>query len=147
MHRDGAPCPTGHQAVGRVNEKTLMLSRVLIAEDNALVLLNLGLMLQDLGAQDIRTAKTAAEALAALDAMHFSLAVLDIRLGQDDGLAVADRCASQGIPVILSTGEGDVPRSAMAAMTVLLKKPYRAADLQGAIEQLRDRGPSGPATA
>ena len=119
-----------------MSETESILSRVLVAEDNPLLLLNLGLMLQDLGAQDVRTATNAADALAALDALPFSLAVLDVQLGQDDGLLVADRCAAQGIPVILSTGDGAVLRSAMAPTMALLGKPYTAADLQKAITQL-----------
>jgi len=116
-----------------------ILENVLIAEDNALLILNLSDMVTDLGAANVCAVSTVRDALAHLDSERITLAIIDIQLGSENGLVIADRCLSDEIPVILSTGYGDAMRFAVSNKEILLKKPYTMSALARAVTALAER--------
>lgn len=118
-----------------------ILTRILVVEDNLIISMHLSTMLEELGARDIEAVATVAEAFEQLEAGAFTLAIVDIQVGRENGLVVADRCLTAGIPVILSTGFGDAMRPAISASEVLLNKPYSINDLERAIEKLSPASP------
>jgi len=108
-------------------------SNVLLVEDSALVALTVTAMLEDLGIKNITLAKSVSEALAAIAAQDFNLALLDLQLGEENGLVVADHCAAKDIPIIFSTGYGDLILPVTFSSEQLLIKPYTMADLERAL--------------
>ena len=116
-------------------ETPSILASVLVAEDNSLMIEHLVLMLEDMGAEQIFTARSAVQAFDVLARARTTLAIVDIQLGLDNGLLVADRCSDAGVPVILSTGYGELFRSVLSNER-LLQKPYTQSSLEQAISEL-----------
>lgn len=79
----------------------------------------------------VRTAATVAEALALIEAEPFDLAILDLQLGDEDCLPVADRLAALNVPIVFATGFGDeLAAGGPVRSGRILKKPYGFAELE-----------------
>lgn len=113
----------------------LSAARVLVVEDDALIALAMTDMLYSLGARDVTLVDNVGEALTALKAKPFDLVALDIKLGEENGLVVAQQCAIDGTPVIYATGFGDVFVPATTSSEQLLPKPYNIGSLSRAISR------------
>jgi FixJ family two-component response regulator len=92
----------------------------------------------------VRTFAAPAEFLACEEADDASCLILDIRLGDADGLEFQEELSRSEvpIPVILITGHGDIPMSvrAMKAGAVnFLPKPFGATDLLAAVKEALER--------
>ena len=79
--------------------------RVLIVEDDPLLLLELELTLAGAGAVVVGLCQTLDEALRRASPMDFEVAVLDFRLGQETASPVARRLEDQGVPFVFYTGQ------------------------------------------
>ena len=78
--------------------KLLAGQRVLVVEDELLVLMMIEDILADLGCEAVVAAGTVEKALAAIDAQVIDLAMLDMNLNGDTNPAVAEALAARGIP-------------------------------------------------
>ena len=123
----------------------LVPEHVLVVEDNPLLSAHLAAMLQDIGVEMVREVATVAEASAAVREKIFDLVILDLQLGNDNGLVIAEQCAAERVPVILSTGYGDVLLPVTYSTEQLLRKPYSMKDLERSISHLVARAPSSAA--
>lgn len=110
--------------------------RILVVEDEMLVLMNIEMALEDLGCAAISVAATVAEALSLLDGPRFDAAMLDINLDGEKSYPVADALARRGIPFAFSTGYDDHGQRADFADRPVLRKPYLRGDLAAVIEGL-----------
>ena len=110
--------------------------RILVVEDEMLLLMNIEMALEELGCSDIRAAASVAEALALLDLREFDAALLDVNLGGEKSYPVADALIARGIPFAFSTGYGDHGDRAELGDRPLLRKPYLRSDLVAVLEQL-----------
>ena len=110
--------------------------RILVVEDEMLVLMNIEMALEDLGCTEIRAAASVAEALALLAIHRFDAAMLDVNLGGEKSYPVADALTQRGIPFAFSTGYGDHGDRADLDDRPVLRKPYLRADLIAVFEQL-----------
>lgn len=110
-------------------------SLVLLVEDNVVIAMNTEELLQDLGVANVVTAGSVAEAMMHIDARHFDLALLDLRLRDDeDSLPVAERLRGEGVPIVFATGTGEETVLPEDYRTVpRLKKPYGFDDLKTVI--------------
>ena len=116
--------------------RLLARQRILVVEDEMLVLMNIEMALEDLGCTAISAAASVAEALALLDRQRFDAAMLDVNLGGEKSYAVADALARRGIPFVFSTGYGDHGDRADLDDRPVLRKPYLRADLAAVFEHL-----------
>jgi DNA-binding response OmpR family regulator len=115
--------------------KTLM-----IVEDEALVAMILRDVLQDAGYHVLDLTDRRAEALEVAKAEKPALALVNIRLaGGDDGIELAQRLKSLGIPVLLISGQVSRARSAQTVAIASMPKPYDAADMVIAVAYLLAR--------
>jgi CheY-like chemotaxis protein len=80
--------------------------RVLIAEDEPLIALDLQEICSEFGAEVIGPCMTLKEALEAAARETISVAVLDVRLGQATTAEVAEMLDRRGIPVLFCSGQG-----------------------------------------
>ena len=80
--------------------------RVLIVEDDPLLLLDLELILAGAGAMVVGLCQTLEDALRRAFPVDFAIAVLDFRLGDETASAVARRLEDQGVPFVFYTGQG-----------------------------------------
>ena len=79
--------------------------RVLVVEDEALIALDIEIMLQSLGCVVVGPAATVAEALRVLVAEDApDAAILDVNLGHEQVFPVADRLVECQVPFVFLTG-------------------------------------------
>jgi CheY-like chemotaxis protein len=98
--------------------------RVLVVEDEMMILMILEDMLADLGCESVTGAATVGQALALVDTQVFDIAMLDMNLGGNSSDAVADALAAHGVPFVFSTGySGGDMRDGHRDRPVL-KKPF-----------------------
>lgn len=112
-------------------------TRILVAEDNDLVLLTLEEQLKDLGYDVVGLARTGTEAVALAQRLHPDLIIMDIRMPEMDGTEAAMRIRnSRPVPIVMLTAyaDKDTVRKAEAAGALgYLVKPVNENELPPAI--------------
>jgi nitrogen-specific signal transduction histidine kinase len=108
--------------------------RILAVDDDALVLMNTTLMLEDLG-HAVLEAGAAADALAILRREHVDLVISDHAMPRMTGAQLAEAIRSEWpeLPVILATGYAEIPENAGSVDLPRLSKPFSQAQLADAI--------------
>lgn len=115
--------------------------RVLVLDDEPLILLDLEFAVEDAGCQPL-TALDLAEALAIIRENALSAAILDVSLGKGQTCEqVARTLAEKGIPYVLHTGDLDRMDEAVRGLGgTLVPKPTPAALVVAkALEQLENK--------
>ncbi|WP_417669715.1 HWE histidine kinase domain-containing protein [Roseibium sp.] len=115
-------------------------SSVLLVEDNVIIALDAEDMLHSLGFADVRVQNRVADGLAALEETSFGLAVLDINLGEETSLPIADRLSELGTPFIFASGYGDtggLPERFQDC--IVLTKPYTLENLEACVTEMLSR--------
>lgn len=110
--------------------------RILVVEDEMLVLMNIEMALEDLGCSAITAAGNVEGALSLIAQQTFDAAIVDVNLGGDKSYPVADKLTERGIPFAFSTGYSDHSAGSDFSDRPVLKKPYLRADLVAVFEQL-----------
>ncbi|SLN44140.1 HWE histidine kinase domain-containing protein [Pseudooctadecabacter jejudonensis] len=99
--------------------------RALVVEDNMVIALDAADFLSGLGASDVQMASSVDEAIKIIDANDIALAILDVNLGQQTSVPVAEKLTELGVPFILATGYGDVASILDSYPSApVVKKPY-----------------------
>ncbi len=111
-------------------------ARILIVEDEALIAMLLEEMLTDLGYELAGTAATLAQALELAEATELDGAILDLSLGGEKSLPVADALAARGIPYMFASGYGRSGLEEPYASRALLRKPFDFDELEAALKAL-----------
>src|SRR5918994_6646097 len=126
---------------GRVNEAPAR--RVLIAEDEALIRLDLSEMLQEEGYDVVGEAADGETAVELAEELRPDLIILDVKMPVLDGIAAAERIAGARIaPVVILTAFSQrelVERARDAGAMAYLVKPFSKSDLVPAIEMAVSR--------
>ncbi|WP_277498623.1 MULTISPECIES: response regulator [unclassified Nocardioides] len=117
--------------------------RVVIAEDEALIRMDLAEMLADEGYEVVGEAGDGQKAIELAEELRPDLVVLDVKMPVLDGIAAAERIAAQRIaPVVILTAFSQrelVERARDAGAMAYLVKPFSATDLVPAIEMAVSR--------
>jgi response regulator NasT len=117
--------------------------RVVVAEDEALIRLDLVEMLDEEGYQVVGEAGDGERAVQLAEDLRPDLVVLDVKMPRLDGIAAAERIARQRIaPVVILTAFSQrdlVERARDAGAMAYLVKPFTQADLVPAIEMAMSR--------
>ena len=112
--------------------------RVVVAEDEALIRLDLVEMLGDEGYQVVGQAGDGEEAVRLAEELRPDLVMLDVKMPVLDGISAAERIASARIaPVVMLTAFSQrelVERARDAGAMAYLVKPFTQGDLVPAIE-------------
>ncbi|MEM7695906.1 MAG: HWE histidine kinase domain-containing protein [Pseudomonadota bacterium] len=106
----------------------------LLVEDNVIIAMDAEDMLRSLGFAAVEVANSAAAGLSRLSDGHVDCAVLDINLGNETSIPIAEACLERGIPVIFASGYGD-PEAlppALRAVPIVIK-PYAEARIRDAL--------------
>ncbi len=109
--------------------KLLSGRRVLVVEDEMLVLMMIEDMLADLGCESVTAAATVGQALALIDAPIFDFALLDMNLKGHKTHAVADALTARGVPFLYSTGYSGHELMDGYRDRPVLKKPFSGGEL------------------
>ena len=117
--------------------------RVLIAEDEALIRLDLREMLQEEGYDVIGEAADGEQAVALAIDLNPDLVICDVRMPKMDGIAAAAQIADKRIaPVVILTAFSQrdlIERARDAGAMAYLVKPFQKRDLLPAIEMATSR--------
>ncbi|WP_448663529.1 HWE histidine kinase domain-containing protein [Sphingomonas sp. CJ20] len=110
---------------------------VLLVEDSLIIAMDAEDILSQLGADRVVTAGSTRQALDELGRDSFTIAVLDVNLGSETSLPIADRLRADGIPYVFATGYGEQLRLPDDHVGVqVIQKPYTLASLGSALERL-----------
>jgi DNA-binding NtrC family response regulator len=104
--------------------------RVLVVEDEMIILMTIEDMLAQLGCKDVTAVPSVAKALALIDAQSFDVAMLDANLGKETSERIADALAARNIPFFFATGYGSIAAGDKHKDRKVLSKPFRLADLE-----------------
>jgi response regulator NasT len=117
--------------------------RVLIADDDPIIRLDLKQMLENLGYEVVGEAGDGQEAIELAKDSRPDICVLDVKMPVVDGIDAATHIAEEGIaPAILLTAYSDpelIARAKTAGVFGYLVKPFKPSDLAPAIEVARSR--------
>jgi two-component system, response regulator PdtaR len=117
--------------------------RVLVAEDESLIRLDLAEMLAEEGYQVVGEADDGATAVRLAEELRPDLVVMDVKMPVLDGISAAERIVSQRIaPVLILTAFSQrelVERAREAGAMAYLVKPFAKTDLVPAIEMALSR--------
>lgn len=117
--------------------------RVVIAEDEALIRMDLAEMLAEEGYEVVAAVEDGAQAVSRTEELRPDLVILDVKMPVLDGIAAAERIASQRIaPVVMLTAFSQrdlVERARDAGAMAYLVKPFGKSDLLPAIEMAVSR--------
>jgi AmiR/NasT family two-component response regulator len=118
-------------------------ARVVIAEDEALIRLDLAEMLAEEGYEVVGEAGDGERAVALTEELGPDLVVMDVKMPKLDGISAASKIAEKRIaPVVILTAFSQrdlVERARDAGAMAYLVKPFDKSDLVPAIEMARSR--------
>src|SRR3954468_17364317 len=119
------------------------VARVLIAEDETIIRLDLAEMLERAGFEVCAQARDGIEGVDLAASERPDLAVLDVKMPRLDGIEAARRIMGERpIPIVMLTAYGQeelVSRAIEAGVLASLVKPFREQDLLPAIAAARAR--------
>jgi light-regulated signal transduction histidine kinase (bacteriophytochrome)/CheY-like chemotaxis protein len=114
---------------------------VLLVEDSMLIALDVEDALRALGAEKVATASTVRQAREVVAEGGIDFAILDINLGTESSLTVAQELKERGIPFIFASGYGEQAQLASDfADREIVSKPYGRDEIADAVRRLRARG-------
>jgi AmiR/NasT family two-component response regulator len=134
----------GRAATGAHGKKsTIRAMRILVAEDETIIRLDLCQLLERAGFEVCAEAKDGVEAVELARSEQPELAVLDVKMPRLDGIEAARRILDERpIPIVMLTAYGQdelVSRAIEAGVFGYLVKPFREQDLLPAIRTARAR--------
>ncbi|HEV3169463.1 MAG TPA: response regulator [Actinocrinis sp.] len=125
------------------DEKTAPRKRVVIAEDEALIRMDLAEMLQEEGYEVVGQAGDGESAVKLATEHRPDLVILDVKMPVLDGISAAERIGAEKVaPVLMLTAFSQrelVERARDAGAMAYLVKPFSKADLVPAIEMATTR--------
>ncbi|HET9810493.1 MAG TPA: response regulator [Sphingomicrobium sp.] len=121
------------------DDRLLSGIRILVVEDEMLVLMALEDLLADLGCTSIAVAGSLEKALALIAAEKFDLATLDVNLDGKNSYPIAEALVDAGVKFAFCTGYGEHGLSEAYASHPVLNKPYGSPQLVKVLSALLDR--------
>lgn len=138
MHRTPYP-----RRRARGQQRTMTNMRVLIADDDPIIRLDLKQMLENLGYEVVAEVPDGQQAVSAAREHKPDVCILDVKMPVMDGIEAVSIITEEAIaPTILLTAYSDrelVDRAKEAGVFAYLVKPFKPSDLPPAIEVARSR--------
>ena len=125
-----------------------MAARVIIADDEAIIRLDLKELLTSAGFDVVGEAADGIDALEAIEREQPDVAILDVKMPGADGVDVARRVAGSSTKVILLTAFSQrhlIESARDAGVAAYLVKPFRSPELLRVVEEVVEGTPAPPA--
>jgi CheY-like chemotaxis protein len=119
-----------------VVDKLLCGRRILVVEDETLILMMIEAMLADLGCESVTAAATVDKALALVDAQVFDAAMLDMNMDGNTSHSVAEALVARGVPFIYCSGNNNQKYTHVYHDRPMLKKPFKHEELAKILARL-----------
>lgn len=135
-----ARCNTLVDLIIQVAAKVVIMQealRVVVAEDEALIRMDVVATLQEAGYEVVGEAADGEEAVRLAVELMPDLIIMDIKMPKLDGISAAEKISEHKIPVVLLTAfsQADlVKRAADAGAMAYVTKPFKPSDLLPAIQ-------------
>ena len=135
-----ASCNTLSDLIIQVAAKVVVMQeslRVVVAEDEGLIRMDVVATLQEAGYEVVDEAADGEEAVRLAIELMPDLIVMDIKMPKLDGISAAEKISEHKIPVVLLTAfsQSDlVKRAADAGAMAYVTKPFKPSDLLPAIQ-------------
>lgn len=135
-----ARCITLADVIIQVAAKVVIMQeplRVIVAEDEGLIRMDVVATLQEAGYEVVGEAADGEEAVRLALELKPDLIVMDIKMPKLDGISAAEKMSEHKIPVVLLTAfsQADlVKRAADAGAMAYVTKPFKPSDLLPAIQ-------------
>lgn len=111
---------------------------ILLVEDSMLIALDIEEALKALGAKRVVTASSVRQACEAIALGGLDFAILDINLGIESSMPVAELLMATGIPFIFATGYGEQAQLGDAYTDhLVVSKPYGRSEIAEAVNRVR----------
>lgn len=110
------------------------IRRIIIVEDEPLIAFDAEHLLSEAGYEVVATVDNPGDAFDVMARERLDLVICDIGLRNGDGLEVARKAATRGIPLLFITGQ--CPPDAQCLALGQLAKPYTDKSLKAALEAL-----------
>ncbi|WP_107843966.1 HWE histidine kinase domain-containing protein [Litoreibacter ponti] len=140
---EGAPEPldtADADAQADTKAQAALSGTVLVLEDNMVIALDASDIITAHGATDVKLASSVDAALKILGSEDLTMAVLDINLGSQTSLPVAQKLDAMKIPFVLATGYGDVQSIVSEYPEApVVQKPFTAESLAKEIDNALSR--------
>ena len=110
--------------------------RIMLLEDQMLIAMDVEGLLADRGFTAVSTVNSTVEAFKLIERAPPSLGILDVNLGDDTSISVAQRLHELGVPFVFATGYGEssvIPPELSGVPVV--RKPYDADGLLRALQR------------
>ena len=115
---------------------TLAGIRVLLVEDEPLIALDAEDLLRGMGVADVVCSRSLAEGMSAVDTETVHVALLDVRLGPESCLPLAERLAAAKVPFGFMTGLRDDGIPAAFKDRPIVTKPFTRQQLANLLSTL-----------
>ena len=115
----------------------LLDKKVLLVEDSLIIALDAEDILRRLGASEVTTQATVADAIAAIVEFKPDVAVLDINLGSANSFPIASQLLERNIPFMFASGYGEqakIPDELRGE--IVLQKPYTLTSMNRRLAEL-----------
>jgi CheY-like chemotaxis protein len=123
-------------------DKLLTGRRVLVIEDEMLILMMIEDMLADLGCESVAVASKVGPAISLIEGQEFDAAMLDMNLNGIESYPVADALAARDVPYFFSTGNSLTDMKDGYRDQDVLKKPFTFEQLSNMLSRSLLRAPS-----
>jgi CheY-like chemotaxis protein len=117
-------------------DKILSGKKILVVEDEIIVLMMLEGLLEDMGCEAIVSASTNESAIALVQSQKFDAAMLDMNLNGRSSSDVADALALRGVPFVYATGNSTHDNRDGFSNRPMLRKPFGDAEFSRVILSL-----------
>jgi CheY-like chemotaxis protein len=123
-------------------DKLLTGRRVLVIEDEMLILMMIEDMLADLGCESVAVASKVGPAISLIEGQEFDTAMLDMNLNGIESYPVADALSARDVPYFFSTGNSLTDMKDGYRDQEVLKKPFTFEQLSTMLSRSLHRLPS-----
>lgn len=97
--------------------------RILVLEDDTLILMEMETVLADAGAEIVGLCRSVKEAMAYVESAKLDVAILDFGLTGETVAPVARRCVERGLPFVFYTGQVETDPRLMEWDVQIIAKP------------------------